>query len=213
MDWNTILTSLGLSTATVTAIVVFGGKTLVNRWIEKGKLKFQSRLNQQLESHKAELVRTTNELQERLRIEYGSLYRERLEAIKGIYENMYEVDCFLKKQYKLPENHPPMMEEDIFGIDKYLGSIALCIKNLDKQVGNALIYFSEDDANRLSHVVEELNKLRGAIGTWQANIDEGYFDGETVNNSVEEMKKANIPQAIDTVRRLFRQLIGVNTEN
>ena len=78
-------------------------------------------------------------------------------------------------------------------------------------MGNALIYFSENDANKLSHIVVELNKLSRAIFGLQADIDEGFFDGGILNNSVAEMKKADIPQAIDSVRRLFRQLIGVES--
>lgn len=39
MDWNTIIASLGLSTVTVTSVILFGGKTLVNRWAERGKIK------------------------------------------------------------------------------------------------------------------------------------------------------------------------------
>ena len=59
--------------------------------------------------------------------------------------------------------------------------------------------------------MEELNKLLQAIINWQANVDEGYYEGKSINKSVEDMKNANIPQAIDSVRRLFRQLIGVQT--
>lgn len=211
MDWSTILTSLGLSAATVTAIVVFGGKTLVNQWAERGKIKLQKKLDEQLETHKADLVRTTNDLQERLRIEYGSLYKERLDAIKGIYEKLSIIDRFLQSYNGLPENATHLLAEDVLDIDRQLGSIATCLKNLDDQVGNALIYFSENDANKLSHIVVELNKLSRAIFGLQADIDEGFFDGGILNNSVAEMKKADIPQAIDSVRRLFRQLIGVES--
>ncbi|HJG72156.1 MAG TPA: hypothetical protein K8V55_01365 [Alistipes finegoldii] len=211
MDWNTIIASLGLSTVTVTSVILFGGKTLVNRWAERGKIKLQKKLDEQLETHKADLIRTTNDLQERLRIEYGSLYKERLEAIKSIYEKLYAIDCFLKKYRGLPDHNPNILQEELEGIERYLGSIDICIRNLDKEVGNALIYFSENDAVQLNHVVEELNKLLQAIINWQANVDEGYYEGKSINKSVEDMKNANIPQAIDSVRRLFRQLIGVQT--
>lgn len=213
MDWRTILTSLGVSAATGAAIIVFGGKTLVNWWTERGKIKLQKKLDEQLETHKADLVRTTNDLQERLRIEYGSLYKERLDAIKGIYEKLSIIDRFLQSYNGLPETATLLLDEDVLDIDRQLGSIAACLKNLDDQVGSALIYFSENDANKLSHIVVELNKLSRAIFGLQADIDEGFYDGSMVNNSVAEMKKADIPQAIDSVRRLFRQLIGVETAN
>ena len=92
VNWPNLLTTFGISTAVTVSALGFFGKSLINRWIDRGKLKYQTKLNEEFESYRTELMRTTNELQERLRIEYSSLYNERLTAIKEIYEYLFRIE-------------------------------------------------------------------------------------------------------------------------
>ena len=80
VNWPNLLSTFCISTGVTASALGFFGKSLINRWIDRGKLKYQTKLNEEFESYRTELMRTTNELQERLRIEYSSLYNERLTA-------------------------------------------------------------------------------------------------------------------------------------
>lgn len=206
MDWSTIFISLLSSAGVGTSIVVFGGKALVNRWIDRGKLRLQSRLNEQLESHKAELVRTTNELQERLRIEYGSLYNERLTAIKEIYEYLFRIEHQLYGFSFDPDIISS--QEELNYVTNFMFKISSIITNLDNKIRLTLIYFSEDDAKELFDIMEPLNTLVDQWHKWQQQED-AIYDTAPLLESIKSCQEKPIRPLITTIQNKFRKLIGV----
>lgn len=206
MDWNTILTSLGVSAATGAAIIVFGGKTLVSRWVERGNIKLQKKLDEQLETHKADLERTTNDLQERLHIEYGSLYNERLTAIKEIYEDLYRIERELQGFSFDPDIIGS--QEDLDYVAGFMSKITGIINKLDNKIGLTLIYFSEDDAKALLDTMAQLNKLNKDWNKWRNQEDANYSTAPLVK-SIKTCKTGPIRVLLQTIRSNFRKLVGV----
>lgn len=209
MDWSTILTSLGLSAATV----VFGGKALVNWWIDRGKLKLQKKLDEQLETHKADLERTTNALQERLRIEYGNLYQERLKAIQAIYTELYIIDRCLACIKPLSEIELTFYDNEYLKSEESIHDIVPHIQNLDMLIGPSLIYFSEQKAEKLVFILDNLNEFKQAIEEWEEASNAGHTSPKKVNESIEMVKDgADIHYFVNVVRNDFRELIGVGKD-
>ena len=213
MDWNTILTSLGVSAATGAAIIVFGGKTLVNWWAERGKIRLQKILDEQLETHKADLVRTTNALQERMRIEYGNLYQERLKAIQAIYAELYIIDRCLACIKPLSEIEQTFYNNEYLKSEESIHAIVFHIQNLDKLIGPSLIYFSEQKAEKLVFILDNLNEFKQAIEEWEEASNVGQSSPKKVNKSIEMVKEdADIHYFVDVIRNDFRELIGVGKD-
>lgn len=206
MDWSTILTSLGLSTATCAAIIVFGGKTLVNWWVERGNIKLQKKLDEQLETHKADLERTTNDLQERLHIEYGSLYNERLTAIKEIYEDLYRIERELQG-FSFDSDFIGS-QEGLDYVTGFMRKITGIIKKLDNKIGLTLIYFSEDDAKALLNTMAQLNKLNKEWNKWN-NQEDAINNTALLVKSIKTCKTGPIRDLLQTIRSNFRKLVGV----
>lgn len=205
MDWYTILTSLGLSAGVGAAIVAFGGKVLVNWWIDRGKLKLQKKLDGQLETHKAELVRTTNELQERLRIEYGSLYQERLNAIKIIYTRLFEIELQIREFS--PTSPAISCQEELDDVCTRSKALASSIKKLDMRIGLSLIYFTEYNAATLLSLMEQLKKFIQAYNEWMH--DEMQYACDPIYHALKELKSAQTQKQLQTIRGNFRKLVGV----
>lgn len=206
MDWNTILASLGVSAATGATIIFVGGKALVSRWVERGKIKLQEKLDEQLETHKADLVRTTNDLQERLHIEYGSLYKERLTAIKEIYEYLYRIEREL--QGFSFDSDIIGSQEELDYVTEFMSKITGIINKLDNKIGLTLIYFSEDDAKALLDTMAQLNKLNKDWNKWKNQEDANYNTAPLIK-SIKTCKTGPIRALLQTIRSNFRKLVGV----
>lgn len=206
INWPEWLTTLGISAVTTASVMGFLGKAIINRWIDRGKLKFQINLDKQLETHKAELIRTTNELQERLRIEYGSLYNERLTAIKKIYEYLFSIERALQRFSFDPDTIGS--DEDLRYVTDFMSYISDRITELDKKIGLTLIYFSEDDAKALLDIMEPLNKLVSQWRKWQQQED-ALYDTAPLVKSIKSCQKGPIRPLLTTIRSNFRKLVGV----
>ena len=206
LDWSAILTAFGLTIGTISGLFVGFGKLLINRWIDRGKLKLQKKLDEQLETHKAVLVRTTNELQERLRIEYSNLYKERLTAIKEIYEYLFRIECELQDFSFDPDIIGSQEELDY--VTGFMSNISDIIMELDKKIGLTLIYFSEDDAKALLNIIEPLNKLVSQWHKWESRED-ALNDTAALVKSIKSCQTGPIRTLLTTIRSNFRKLVGV----
>lgn len=206
INWPEWLTTLGISAVTTASMMGFLGKAIINRWIDRGKLKLQKKLDKQLETHKADLVRTTNALQERLRIEYGSLYKERLTAIKEIYEYLFRIDRKLQ-DFSFDPDIIGSEEEKGYVLD-FMYKITGTIAELDQKIGLTLIYFAEDDAKALLDIMEPLNKLVGQWHKWQQQEDVLY-DTAPLVKSIKSCQKGPIRPLLTTIQNKFRELVGV----
>ena len=60
VNWPNLLTTLGISTGVTASALSLFGKSLINRWIDRGQLKYQTKLNEEFERYRTELMRTTN---------------------------------------------------------------------------------------------------------------------------------------------------------
>lgn len=206
LDWSAILTAFGLTAGTIIGLFARFGKLLINRWIDRGKLKLQKKLDEQLETHKADLVRTTNALQERLRIEYGSLYNERLTAIKEIYEYLFRIEHELYGFSYDPDIFGS--QEDLDYVSNFMLKITGYIKELDNKIGLSIIYFTEGDAKALLDIMEQLNKLIVEWTNW-INREDAAYDSAPLLRAIRVCQNGPIQKQLQAIRSNFRKLVGV----
>ncbi len=206
VNWPNLLTTFGISTAVTVSALGFFGKSLINRWIDRGKLKYQTKLNEEFESYRTELMRTTNELQERLRIEYSSLYNERLTAIKEIYEYLFRIERELQ-DFSFDSDFVSN-QEDLDYVTGFMSKITGIINKLDNKIGVTLIYFSEDDAKALLEIMSQLNKLNIDWDEWR-NQEDAIYNIAPLIKSIKTCKTGPIRALLQTIRSNFRKLVGV----
>ncbi len=151
-------------------------------------------------------MRTTNELQERLRIEYSSLYNERLTAIKEIYEYLFRIERELQ-DFSFDSDFVSN-QEDLDYVTGFMSKITGIINKLDNKIGVTLIYFSEDDAKALLEIMSQLNKLNIDWDEWR-NQEDAIYNIAPLIKSIKTCKTGPIRALLQTIRSNFRKLVGV----
>ena len=137
--------------AAVPSIIIFSIKGRISHWFKKD-----------LEEQKSELARTTNKLQDELRIEYGSLYHKRVNAIEELYSTLLEIGSMKGILDGLYLYHVPSMTEYYY--EDYSSNTRKLFKQINyfsQLVMKSRIYFSKTDivvitslADSLKHVLQ-----------------------------------------------------------
>lgn len=204
MEWTAIWEHISNIICNILAIGVFiililrylFDVNLIDKWFEKYNRKYQ-----------AELDRTTNELQEKLRVEYGSLYFKRIETIERIYADILYLQHIIRgidaaevgyEEWRIVED-----------CNKACTTIAL-------EIEKCRIYFSKtDDESLLTPVYNACKNFVGAYRVYQRSITEENHTDPNLQPIIFWHKHKSELVSLDTdnilkmILNRFRALIGV----
>ena len=160
-----IAISIVLGAGSGYAAVRFLGKSWVDHMFAKS-----------LNEHQAKLDRMTNELAEKLKVEYGDLLPKRTEAIHIISQSVIKhQDLF--KQYDI--NRFASCEEELEYNSNYIDSVTKISKQLIAYITTFDILFSEADSRLLNDIKDSLVLYDKKLIYYENSItEENCFDPE-----------------------------------
>lgn len=106
-----------------------------------------------LKEHQAELDRATNELKEKLKVEYGDLLPKRTEAIQIISQSVIKLQDLLKRS---DINRVASCHEELEYNSDYIDSVTKISKQLIAHITTFDILFSKKDSLLLNAIKESL---------------------------------------------------------
>lgn len=165
-----IAISIVVGTGSGYAAVRFLGKKWVDHMFAKS-----------LSEHQAKLDRITNELSEKLKVEYENLQPRRLEAIRVISILLLELKDSLK--YEDINKYASSTEEENWVL-KYVQSIVKNANELVVEIRNNEIVFPEETAQILNDLKNSLIKFEDAYIFYHNSINENNFNDPDMSLSV-----------------------------
>lgn len=165
-----IAISIVLGAGSGYAAVRFLGK----KWVDH---MFAKRLNE----HQAVLDRMTNELTEKLKVEYENLQPRRLDAIRVISILLLELKDNLK--YENISKYASSTEEENW-VHNYVQLIVKNTNALVIEIRNNNILFSDETAQILNDLKDSLMKFEDAYIIYHSSINEENFNNPDMSLSV-----------------------------
>lgn len=160
-----IAISIVLGAGSGYAAVRFLGK----KWVDH---MFAKRLNE----HQAKLDRMTNELAEKLKVEYGDLLPKRTEAIQIISQSVIKLQDLFKQS---DINRVASCEEELEYNSNYIDSVTKTSKQLIAYITTFDILFSEADSRLLNDIKDSLVLYDKKFIYYENSItEENCFDPE-----------------------------------
>lgn len=160
-----IAISIVLGAGSGYAAVRFLGK----KWVDH---MFAKRLNE----HQAKLDRMTNELAEKLKVEYGDLLPKRTEAIQIISQSVIKLQDLFKQS---DINRVASCEEELEYNSNYIDSVTKISKQLIAYITTFDILFSEADSRLLNDIKDSLVLYDKKLIYYENSItEENCFDPE-----------------------------------
>lgn len=185
----------------------------------KKKNSIETQFAETLEEKKAELERTTYELNEKLRIEYGSLYQQRIDVIKELYFQIGEIK---RIEYDIDEQIGRYQSNGDF---HYLGSdnLSSLVRDLlevfeliEKIFSKSKIYFSSEDSLLIEGIVTKCRNFKRAYDYFKEH-EEGYDLDDKNTYTIEcfiereftSLFGGELNELIVNIENRFRYLVGV----
>jgi len=144
MNWNNILTFF-ISVGAITGAIVYIGKRIVDKSLDLALEKYKSTLAIELETHKKQLDKVLFEHQ----VKFGKLHQDRLEAIKAIHSELYNL-------YKvLPSVRNKEQAEEWLRNEEKSELIGNILNDLEELSEINQIYFNENLFIRIMEILKE----------------------------------------------------------
>lgn len=129
-----------------------------------------------LNEHQAKLDRMTNELAEKLKVEYGDLLPKRTEAIQIISQSVIKLQDLFKQS---DINRFASCEEELEYNSNYIDSVTKISKQLIAYITTFDILFSEADSRLLNDIKDSLVLYDKKLIYYENSItEENCFDPE-----------------------------------
>lgn len=209
MDTMNIIINISIS-------LVAGGAAGFGLFTWFGKKWVSSKFNKQLENHKAELTRTTNELQEKLRIEYGTLYKKRARAIEDIYKYLFLFQSFTDKYNKMEYSYD---EEGYYKAREFLESMIRVSTELHRFIGMNLIYFSSGDSKKLidlrTTIFIFISEYNDYLDSDREDVEHKYYQSSPtsfLSDNKYIIASSDVDELLKNILNQFRVLIGIKEE-
>lgn len=197
-----IVISITASAGSVFVGIKFFGK----KWIENIFAK-------KLKIYQAELDRVTNELKEKLKVEYENLQPRRMEAIRVISILLLQLQDHLK--YADINKYPSSIEEENWVV-KYVQTIVKNSKDLVGEIRNYNILFPDDIAQLLNDLKDAFMRFADAYTLFHDSINEENFrDPDMSLSAFWYNKKSILIEAISSgnIEKLLSQFRDLNKAN
>ena len=167
----------------------------------KKKNSIIHKFSENLETHKSELTRTTNELQDKLRIEYGSLYQKRIDAITNLYSIIFEIkEISIEVKRKEYYNYHGL----IVDYNKKINDFTDLANRFSTITEQSKIYFTTTDCKLLTTFSSTVSDIGFQMFEYyMEGCPEGF---EEILNNISDID----PQLIENIENRFRILIGIN---
>ncbi|MFR9547146.1 MAG: hypothetical protein SNJ29_16460 [Rikenellaceae bacterium] len=194
----------------LSALIGGGGVYGLFTWL--GKKWVDKRVSKELDAHREDLKRTTNELQEKLRIEYNSLYNNRIKAIEKLHSILLTI---IRMEVRF-SNHDMRYAGQYAGEDEtneyneIVGNLISTILQFEKTLNDSELYFTDKDWKTIKRLSDSLRSV------YTFNVKHHYYDLELQ----QYMKKEGLAivyseenKALSSeVIAIFRKLVGVKDE-
>ncbi|MFR9542778.1 MAG: hypothetical protein SNH27_12060 [Rikenellaceae bacterium] len=199
-----------------------GAGAIAGLFIWLGKKWIDKRVALELDNHKEELKRITNELQEKLRIEYGSLYQERIKAIQSLYSLICDIEektSYLNNQLQRYNTSGDFCHNDPIIVDGEVQNLIKIIDNWLAIFDKARIYFSNNNTTYIG-------KLTDVYVGFKNNYK--YYEEQEIGDPIDDYRVADIWYFLDrelhhlisdetienkrNIENMFRNLVGVKNE-
>ena len=175
------------------------------------KNKILTKFQKDIDSNKEKLVQTTNELQEKLRVEYGSLYQKRVEAIEKIYNLIYVLQRMIAGY---PSGGHASDEDEVNDNTNYTNDLLTVVKKTRNSIGLSIIYFSDADSVKLMKLHDVLSifikKYNEFINTDDREFGDYTDHGDFLAENKKLFEENDFQGLLKNILVIFRDLIGVN---
>lgn len=183
-----------------------GIKFFGKKWIENIFAK-------KLKTYQAELDRVTNELKEKLKVEYENLHPRRMEAIRVLSMLLLQLQDHLK--YADINKYPSSTEEDVW-VSKYVQTVVRNSNKLVDEIRNYNVLFPYETARLLNDLKDAFMQFGDAYTFFHDSINEENFSDPDMSLSAFWYKKKSILiEAIssDNMEKLLSQFRDLNKAN
>ncbi len=206
-DLFKLIKELGIFTIgsfSIVALLSYLGRTFLVWYIDKSMSLYKNDLSKEVELHKAELMRLTNEVQ----IKYKLLQEDRIKLIKDLYKLLYEYQNTLNSFISGMNNHTST--ESLLAIITNLIEIERRIQSLFE---TNVIFFSLETATQIKIILDEHRKITLPLFGYIKNKGiSSLKDNDEVKDSMNKLNIYNTSQIQPLVYKLqesFRELLGV----
>ncbi len=216
MSYINFIITIIISTVGLSGIIIYIGKRGIDKALDIGVERFKSSLNKDLENHKTQLLKQTEELKANLQrlslehqIRYSNLHEQRALLIKRIYSLLIELQDSLNYVIRGYESEVNIdKEKNLNTADELETKLSLLFQKNG-------IYFSEAVANTIDEI---LKFSRGLIGMHLTGVaptflnKEGEIGGAKTHQEWVEMSIKVFTDIEDIKKKLqldFRNILGV----
>jgi len=152
MKWDEIVKFL-ISVTSLSAIIIYIGKKLVDKSLDAGIEKYKTNLNKELELFKSELNRVDTEHQ----IKYNRLSEQRADRINLLYKSLYELEQKLK--YLTTMAQGPEWSTDTERAE----DVRKHLSHLEEILELNRIYFKDELCGEIEAIIRESKKIETSI--------------------------------------------------